>query len=187
MEREYDIFERLPDGSLKWHAGASDLHDAQRKLEGVQRDRSEEYFVLDRLTGGIIVGADLPPVASDRSSKCIFQIAYSGDLRGTRAKLLGDLGYTVVSSLGNSAAKLLLTEPRRVPSDIALFIVGSDASAATRTEMVDWLKANYPTVRILALNRPDQHLRNADFNVLDNGPATWLPFVSAILSSWLSE
>ena len=43
--------------------------------------------------------------------------------------------------------------------------------------MVDWLKAEYPTVKILAFNPPDQIVWKADYNVRQNGPEDWLPIV----------
>lgn len=47
----------------------------------------------------------------------------------------------------------------------------------TRREMVDWLKAEYPTVKILALNPPNQQVLGADYNMPQNGPEKWLPIV----------
>ncbi len=46
--------------------------------------------------------------------------------------------------------------------------------------MVDWLKAKYPNVKVLALNPPNQQLPGADYNVVQNGPEKWLPFASTL-------
>ncbi len=48
----------------------------------------------------------------------------------------------------NEAAKVALSSFREVD----LFIVDYTAPEQTRKEMVGWLKANYPKVKILALN-----------------------------------
>ena len=54
--------------------------------------------------------------------------------------------------------------------------------AQTRKEMIDWLKMNYPRVKILALNPLTQQLPNADYNILQNGPEAWLPLVATTMS-----
>jgi len=64
-----------------------------------------------------------------------------------------------------------------------LFIVGHAAPEQTRTEMVDWLKARYPHVKILALNSANhRQLAGADYNAILNGPDEWLSMVTAALS-----
>ena len=48
--------------------------------------------------------------------------------------------------------------------------------------MVAWLKANYPGVRILALNPPlIRELIGADYNVKLNGPETLLAVIATAL------
>src|SRR5579864_6038072 len=113
-----------------------------------------------------------------RATKRIFQIAYTEQLRSERAELLTRLGYGVISVIGNESAKVLLSTIQH--TDLALFIVGHAASEQTRTEMVDWLKSKYPNVRILALNPPNEELLGADYNVIQNGPDKWLPFVPTL-------
>jgi len=54
--------------------------------------------------------------------------------------------------------------------------------AQTRKEMIDWLKMNYPRVKILALNPLTQQLPNADYNILQNGPEACLPLVATTMS-----
>jgi hypothetical protein len=44
--------------------------------------------------------------------------------------------------------------------------------------MIDWLKLNYPKVKILALSSSQQQLSNADYNVIQNGPENWLLIVA---------
>jgi hypothetical protein len=83
--------------------------------------------------------------------------------------------------MGNEAANVLLTTLHHDNLGIALFIVGHAAPAQFRNEMVDWLKANYPKAKILALNPPNQQVSNADYNVLQNGPEAWIPFVATAI------
>ncbi len=81
--------------------------------------------------------------------------------------------FWVISVLGNEAAKLLLSSIQHYD----LFIVGPDAPEETRREIVDWLKENYPQVKILAMNPPDQQVPKADYNAEQDGPENWLPIV----------
>jgi len=57
-----------------------------------------------------------------RATKQIFQIAYTEELRRERAGLLRQLGYEVISAIGNDAAKTLLSTIENV--DLTLFILG---------------------------------------------------------------
>jgi len=48
--------------------------------------------------------------------------------------------------------------------------------------MVDWLKARYPDVKILALNQAEhRQLAGADYNATLSGPTEWLSMVTAAL------
>ena len=105
----------------------------------------------------------------------IFQIAYTDSLRDERAELLRRLGHRVISVIGNESAKAVLGA---IQFDFTLFIIGHAAPEQMRNEMLSWLKARYPNVRILALNPTDQRLPGADYNVIQNGPEKWLPFIS---------
>ena len=109
----------------------------------------------------------------------IFQIAYDGELGLRRAELLRSRGYGVISVIGNDAAKVLLSSIQHYD----FFIVGHAAPEQTRREIVDWLKAQYPGIKILVLNPPDQQVPAADYNVPLNGPETWLPIVFRQLAS----
>ena len=87
-------------------------------------------------------------------------------------------GYEVVSVIGNEAAKVVLS----MPEQYDFFIVGHAADDQVRKEMVLWLKARFPGVRILALNPPRvTELEGADYNVKLNGPETWLPIIATAL------
>jgi len=109
----------------------------------------------------------------------VFQIAYDEHRLATRTELLKQNGYEVVSVVGNDAAKIILSSTQHCD----LFIVGHAAPEQTRREMVEWLKARYPHVKILALNSADhRQLASADYNAILNGPDEWLPMVTAALS-----
>src|SRR5205823_2813661 len=96
---------------------------------------------------------------------------------------LGLRGYDAISVIGNEAAQAVLSSIQHYD----LFIVGQAAPQETRREIVAWLRANYPGVKILALNPPNQQILGADYNVRQNGPETWLPIVSQQLSNSASS
>ena len=48
--------------------------------------------------------------------------------------------------------------------------------------MVAWLKANYPKVKIVALNPSKDQLVGADYNVVLNGHEEWLSLLTAAAS-----
>jgi short-subunit dehydrogenase involved in D-alanine esterification of teichoic acids len=67
--------------------------------------------------------------------------------------------------------------------DVDLFIVGHTAPEQTRKEMVDWLKTNYPKVKILALNPSvNRKLSGADYNMILNEHDEWLSLLAAAAS-----
>jgi hypothetical protein len=183
MGREYEIFECLVDGSIKWCDHVSDLQDARSKLHGLIKDEGNEYFAMHLSSREMIFAGDPSAVVPQRDANRIFQIAYSDQLRLARHEMLRSLDYAVISVVGNDAAKLLLTTLRREDLGIALFIVGHAAPVQTRKEMIDWLKENYPKVRILALNPSNQPIPEADYNVEQNGQAGWMPLVASVLST----
>jgi hypothetical protein len=179
MDREYDIFECLLDGSLKWRARVHDLPSARLKINELASSTGKEYLAREVLTEEVVLRVDESKVTVPAQAiKRIFQIAYTERLRGERAELLRRLGYGVVSVIGNDAAKALLSKIQY--DNLALFIVGHAAPEAARKGMVDWLKAKYPNVKVLALNPPNEQLPDADYNVTQNGPEKWLPFISAL-------
>jgi len=54
-EREYDLFERLPDGSPIWRGRASGLNDANAKLRNIANGTSNECFALYLPTKEVVV------------------------------------------------------------------------------------------------------------------------------------
>lgn len=177
MYRAYDIFEVMPDGSPLKRAAATGLEFAKLSLEELSGRTTNECFAADRDTHQVVGQMNVP--LAKRSIKRIFQIAYDEESGVQRTELLENRGCGVISVLCNEAARVLLSSIQHYD----LFIVGHSAPEETRREMVDWLKAHYPGVKILALNPPDQQVPNADYNLPQNGPENWLPIISRELAN----
>lgn len=172
MEREYDLFEQLADGSM-WRGHASGLHEARRKLQTMARTTSNLCYVLHIPTRQIV--ARLNVRTGSGKKPVVFQITYDPNRAPGRAEVLKLHGYEVITVIGNEAAKVILS----MRQDCDLFIVGHAAPEETRRDMVEWLKANYTDVPILALNPlPIRELVGADYNVKINGPETLLPVIA---------
>src|SRR5206468_2295132 len=172
MNRVYEIFEVWPDGSTVTRAVVSGLEFAKVTFDRLAERTSYECKAADARTHQVVAQRNVPQ-AKGRTVKRIFQIPYDEGIGFRRAQLLRELGYGVISVLGNEAAKLLLSSIQHYD----LFIVGPDAPEETRREIVDWLKENYPQVKILAMNPPDQQVPKADYNAEQDGPENWLPIV----------
>jgi len=178
MEREYDIFEQFPDGSPLWRTHVRGLPEATRLLKEIAAATPNECFAVHLPTKEIVGRLNLRAPDAQRRP-LIFQIGYESDAVMERAALLRAQGYEVVSAFGNEAARLILQITR---GPIGLFIVGCAGSEETGSEAVAWLKANYPTVPVLALNSPDgKSLSGADYSLTDGRPGACLPTVAAIL------
>lgn len=178
MHRVYEIFEVLPNGSPQRITVVCGLESAKTRLHQFANDTSNECFAMDARTRQIVALMNVPP-ATWRATRHIFQISYDEEFGPQRAELLKSRGYAVISVIGNEAAKVLLSSIQ--PYD--LFIVGPAAPEETRREMVDWLRAQYPGVKILALNPPNQQVLTADYNVPQNGSENWLTMISQELRS----
>ncbi|HYM00427.1 MAG TPA: response regulator [Blastocatellia bacterium] len=121
----------------------------------------------------------LPRTRSARGNR-VCQIAYDESLLFARAELLKNRGYEVKSILGNEEAKRLLGKDQ---DDYRVFIVGHAASIAMRQEMIQWLRANFPAAKILALNPlSDPAHTGADYDFILNGPEEWLARVANIVA-----
>ena len=172
MYRAYDIFEFMPDGSTIKRAAVSGLEFAKLAAEELSKRTTNECLASDEKTHQVVAQMNVP--SAKRTIKLIFQISYDEAAGLRRTEVLRSRGYGVISVLGNEAAKVLLSSIQHYD----LFIVGHAATEETRREIVDWLKANYPQVKILAMNPPCQQMTNADYNALQNGPESWLPIVT---------
>jgi DNA-binding NarL/FixJ family response regulator len=110
------------------------------------------------------------------NKRIVFQIGYDKAGMNARMELLRRIGHEVISVADNDAAKVAL---RKTPP-VDLFIVGHNAPEQTRQEMVAWLKANYPKIKIVALNpSKERELIGADYNVLLNAKDEWLSLIVA--------
>ena len=170
--RSYEIFEVMPDGSAVKRMVVRGLEFAKVSLEDLSHRTVNECFAADERTHQIVAQLNLPLVK--RRMKRIFQIAYDEEAGLRSAELLRNRGYGVISVLSNDAARVLLSSIQKYD----LFIIGHGVSEKCRIEMVDWLRAHYPEVKVLALNPPHQPLPNADYNALHDDPESWLVFVT---------
>ena len=113
------------------------------------------------------------------NKRIVFQIGYDKKGMNARTELLRRFGHEVISVIDNDAAKVAL---HTIPA-VDLFIVGHTAPEQTREEIVAWLRANYPKVKIVALNpSKDCQLTGADYNVLLNDDNEWLSLIVAAAS-----
>ncbi len=176
MHRVYEIFEVMPNGSPQRVTVVSGLEFAKVAIQDLAKHTSNECSVVDPTTHQVIIQMNVAR-AKLRATTRIFQIAYDEDIGLRRAELLRSRGYGVISVVGNQEAKLLLSSIQHY----GLFIVGHAAPEETRREIVDWLRAQYPKIKILALNPLNQQILRADYNVRQNGPENWLPIVAQVL------
>ena len=179
MNAEYEIFECLPSGYLNWRDSAPDSATARLLFNQFAKDSENDYFGLCLATRELVFrtngAAGHPPLG-----KRVFQIAYAEKLMRERADLLRSLGFGVLSVVGNEAAKTILALAQIRSEDLTFFMLGHAAPCSARAEMVAWLRAHYPGVRIIALNPPTEQIPTADYNVLQNGPERWLPIVKNV-------
>jgi hypothetical protein len=171
MVPPFDIF-KVDIGSLRWLEAADDLERAKARVQVLAASSPGEYLIFNHQTGKRVSIKPEP-------KRIVFQIGDEEKELNARAELLRRFGHEVISVPDNVAARAALTGVARVD----LFIVGHSAAEQTRTDMVDWLKANYPKVKILALN-PSQNraLAGADYNVVLNDTNEWLSLVTAAAS-----
>ena len=61
MSRDFDIFEKLPDGSLRLRASVIGKYQAQRKIHEFAENSANEFFAIDPITLEIIsLGPEQP-------------------------------------------------------------------------------------------------------------------------------
>lgn len=176
MNSDYDMFECLPNGSVRWRGNVNGLIAARLQLQELAGRTGNDHFAVNLTSRTFVFRANTGRTEAELAER-VFQIAYTEKLRTRRAAMLRGYGYGVVSVIGNEAGKKLLTSMQLAATDIALFMVGHGAPQGGRHAMVKWLKARYRGVRIIALNPPNEEIPSADFNVLQNGPELWLPLL----------
>jgi hypothetical protein len=163
----FDIF-KVESSGLRWMEVAVDLERAKARVKVLGTSSPGEYIILNQNTGEKI--SIKPP-----SKRIVFQIGYDEKGLNARAELLRRFGHEVISVTHNEAAKVALGSYRNVD----VFIVGHTAPEQTRKDMVAWLKANYPKVKIVALNPSRDQLLGADYNVVLNEHDEWLSLLAA--------
>lgn len=167
MMPPFDIF-KVESSGLRWMEAAADLERARARVKVLAASWPGEYFILNQNTGEKIS-------IRSKTKRIVFQIGYDEKGLNARAELLRRFGHEVISVTHNEAAKVALSSFR----DVDVFIVGHMAPERTRKEMVAWLKANYPTVKIVALNPSRDQLLGADHNVVVNEHDEWLSLLAA--------
>ena len=166
----FDIL-KVESNGLRWMEMAENLERAKARVKVLSASSPGEYLIHNRQT-------DEKISVKPRNKRIVFQIGYDEKGLNARASMLRRFGHEVISVTHNEAAKLALSSYRNVD----LFIVGHTALAETRKEMVAWLKANYPKVKIIALNPSKELLAGADFNVVLNDHDEWLSLLAAAAS-----
>ena len=78
----------------------------------------------------------------------ILSIAFDETLLTLRELLLQNAGYRVVSALGSKAGR-----KAALAGGFDLFLVGHASPLRERTELIQWLRTNWPNVPITALRR----------------------------------
>jgi hypothetical protein len=54
MQRDFDLFEKLADGSSIWRTCASGQIDAQQKLQNLADSSKNEFYSIDIVTGELL-------------------------------------------------------------------------------------------------------------------------------------
>jgi hypothetical protein len=179
VNRKYDIFECLPDGSVLWRGTALGLMATRTTLLNLAKEFPNEFFAILIETGEIVFRADTSRTDNE-IAKRVFQIAYTEQLLVETAQILRSHGYGVMSALGNEAAQAILSRlPANGAEQVGLFILGHGAPEQTRLDMVHWLKAKHPNTKILALNPPEcRRLNELKYNARYDSPEAWLPLAA---------
>jgi len=167
----FHIFKVQSDGTLRWAEAAADVEQAKARAKALQVSSPGEY-VISSLTGEKISIKSV-------SKQVVFQIGYDEKDLNARADLFRRVGHQVISVLDNEAAKHALRSIEKVD----VFVVGHTAPEQTRKEMVDWLKANFPNLKIVALiPSANRQLPRADYNIVLNDWDEWLSLLAAATS-----
>ena len=167
----FHIFKVQSDGSLRWTEAAENVERAKARVRLLAASSPGEY-VITNMTGEKISVKTLP-------KRIVFQIGYNEKELNARAELFRRCGHEVISVADNEAAKQALTSIHNVD----IFVVGHTAPEQTRKEMVDWLKTNFPKVKVVALIPSASHqLQRADYNVVLNDWDEWISLFGVAMS-----
>ena len=168
MLSPFHVFKVKSDGSLQWLEGAVSVERATARVKVLTASSPGEY-VITNLTGKV----EFPP------KRIMFQIGYDEKELNARAEMFRRCGLEVISVADNESAKRALSSIRNVD----VFVVGHAAPEQTRREMVEWLKATFPKVKIVALiPSANRELSRADYNIVLNDWDKW-PSLLAVTAS----
>jgi hypothetical protein len=73
MRRNYDVFEKFPDGSTLWCACVAGRYEAQRKMHELAENSESEFFLID-----IQAGQHLPFNVQRASTRLLIKTAAAG-------------------------------------------------------------------------------------------------------------
>jgi hypothetical protein len=170
MNREYEVFERRPDGSTSWRRIANGLERARVAVWLLADETGNECLATQLGTNEIVAIRTPSP-----DGKRIFHVAYGGDI-GLRPHLLHRLGFDVTSAAGNQCAALFL----HMHPHYDLFLIGHAAAVPVRSEMARWIRVRYPNTPIVALNPRDSHrLDQLRYNARHDRHDAWLRLIVA--------
>lgn len=168
MLSPFHVFKVKSDGTLQWLEGAVSVERATARVKVLTASSPGEY-VITNLTGKV----EFPP------KRIMFQIGYDEKELNARAEMFRRCGLEVISVADNDSAKRALSSIRNVD----VFVVGHAAPEQTRREMVEWLKATFPNVKIVALiPSANRELSRADYNIVLNDWDKW-PSLLAVAAS----
>jgi hypothetical protein len=172
MSLSFYIFKVESGGGLRLMEAVADLERAKARVKVFATCAPGEYIIANQETGEKIS-------IKSRAKRIMFQIGYDEKGLNARTELFRRFGHEVISVADNEAAKRALSGSIQ---NVDLFIVGHTAPEQTRMEMVDWLKANFPKVKIVALNPSTRQLAGADYNVVLNDWDEWHSLLAAAAS-----
>ena len=171
MLSPFHIFKVQSNGSRRWMEGAISVERAKARVKVLAAASPDEY-VITNLTGQEVSVKSQP-------KRIMFQIGYDERELNARADLFRRVGHEVISVADNEAAKRALASVQNVD----VFVVGYAAPEPTRKEMVDWLKTNFPEVKIVALiPSTTGQVPRADHNVVMNDWDELLSLLTATTS-----
>ncbi len=172
MSQQFRICKVESDGSLRLIEQADDLERARDRIKKLSAFSPGEYVISNEQTGKQIS-------IKSHVKQIVFQIGYDEKDLNARAELFRRCGHHVISVVDNEMAKAALASSQNVD----VFVVGPNAPEETRKEMVDWLKTNFPKVKVVALIPSASHkLPCADYNIVINDWDEWLSLLSAAAS-----
>jgi hypothetical protein len=168
MSQQFDIAKVERDGSLRLIEQANDLDRARARVKKLAAFSPGEYIIINQRTG------EKTSIKSP-VKQIVFQIGYDERELKARAELFRRCGHQVISVADNEAAKQAL----RSTQNVDVFVVGHPAPEETRKEMVDWLKTNFPKVKVVALiPSANRQVPRADYNIVLNDWDEWLSLLA---------